>query len=165
MKIKRILSTALVLVLLFASVSVVLPATKAEAAYSPSTSVSEATMTLEQIKEYISKVYIKSNFSTAEEMLAYELEAGYLDYSTTADGLYSIYVNRYTGFLYYRNNYSGQILTSNPVNNEPVERSNVRDRCLDQQTALLQQRTHGCYVRSDKRFRDFGRLARQLYSR
>ena len=116
MKIKRILSTALVLVLLFASVSVVLPATKAEAAYSPSTSVSEATMTLEQIKEYISKVYIKSNFSTAEEMLAHELEAGYLDYSTTADGLYSIYVNRYTGFLYYRNNYSGQILTSNPVN-------------------------------------------------
>lgn len=116
MKIKRILSTALVLVLLFASVSVVLPATKAEAAYSPSTSVSEATMTLDEIKTYISTVYLKSNFSTAEEMLAHELEAGYLDYSTTADGLYSIYVNRYTGFLYYRNNYSGQILTSNPVN-------------------------------------------------
>ncbi len=116
MKMKRILSTALVLVLLFASISVVLPATKAEAAYSPSTSVSEATMTLDQIKTYISTVYLKYNFSTAEEMLAYELAAGYLDYSTTADGLYSIYVNRYTGFLYYRNNYSGQILTSNPVN-------------------------------------------------
>ena len=116
MKIKRILSTALVLVLLFASVSVVLPAVEAEAAYSPSTSVSEATMTLDDIKTYVSEVYLKYNFSSAEEMLAYELDAGYLDYSTTADGLYSIYVNRYTGFLYYRNNFSGQILTSNPVN-------------------------------------------------
>ncbi len=116
MKIKRILSTALVLVLLFASVSVVIPATEAEAAYSPSSSVSEATMTLDEIKTYVSEQYLKYNFSSAEEMLAYELEAGYLDYSTTADGLYSIYVNRYTGFLYYRNNFSGQILTSNPVN-------------------------------------------------
>ena len=116
MKIKRILSTALVLVLLFASVSVVLPAVEAEAAYSPSTSVSASTMNLDEIKTYISSVYLKYNFSSAEEMLAYELDAGYLDYSTTADGLYSIYVNRYTGFLYYRNNFSGQILTSNPVN-------------------------------------------------
>ena len=116
MKIKRILSTALVLVLLFTAVSVVIPATEAEAAYSPSTSVSEATMTLDEIKTYISDVYLKYNFDTAEDMLAYELAAGYLDHSTSVDGIYTIYVNRYTGFLYYRNNFSGQILTSNPVN-------------------------------------------------
>lgn len=106
----------MVLVLLFTAVSVVIPATEAEAAYSPSTSVSEATMTLDEIKTYISDVYLKYNFGSAEEMLEYELAAGYLDYSTSADGLYTIYVNRYTGFLYYRNNFSGQILTSNPVN-------------------------------------------------
>ena len=116
MKLNKILSTALVLVMLFAAVSVVIPATEAEAAYSPSTSVSEATMTLDEIKTYISTVYLKYNFNTAEEMLKYELDAGYLDYSTSADGLYTIYVNRYTGFLYYRNNFSGQILTSNPTN-------------------------------------------------
>ena len=116
MKLNKILSTALVLVMLFAAVSVVIPATEAEAAYSPSTSVSEATMTLDEIKTYISTVYLKYNFETAEEMLEYELAAEYLDYSTSADGLYTIYVNRYTGFLYYRNNFTGQILTSNPTN-------------------------------------------------
>ena len=104
------------LVMVFTAISVVIPAAEAEAAYSPSTSVSEATMNLEEINTYISDVYLKYNFGSAEEMLEYELAAGYLDHSTSADGLYTIYVNRYTGFLYYRNNFSGQILTSNPVN-------------------------------------------------
>ena len=116
MNMKKILSTALLVVMLFTAIAVVIPPIEVEAAHTPSTSVSKADMSLEEIQAYISDVYLMYNFSTAEEMLEYELEKGYLDSSTTADGLYSIYVNRYTGFLYYRNNFTGQILTSNPVN-------------------------------------------------
>ncbi|MBQ8689597.1 MAG: hypothetical protein IJ515_04460 [Clostridia bacterium] len=116
MNMKKILSTALLVVMLFTAIAVVIPPVEASAAHTPSTSVSEADMSLEEIQNYISNEYLLYNFSTAEEMLSYELEKGYLDSSTTADGLYSIYVNRYSGFLYYRNNFSGQILTSNPIN-------------------------------------------------
>ena len=49
-------------------------------------------------------------------MLKDELAKGYLDFATSKDGKYMIYVNRYTGFLYYCNQLTGEILTSNPVN-------------------------------------------------
>lgn len=96
---------------------------KTEAAHSPSSGGGNAALSLEQIKKYINEEYLKYNFETAEEMLAVELEKGYLDYVTSADGRYTMYVNRYTGFLFYRNNYTGQILTSNPIN--PGYTSNV----------------------------------------
>ena len=60
-------------------------------------------------------------FDTAEEMLNYELDPdgnpntadGYLD--SIVYGNYAIYINRYTGFVYYQNVKTGQILTSNPL--------------------------------------------------
>ena len=59
---------------------------------------------------------LQYNFNSADEMLAAELEAGYLDYIHSADKQYSLYANRYTGVVYYVNNVTGQILTTNPYN-------------------------------------------------
>ncbi len=116
MKIKKIVSSALAFIMVFMMVVAAIPMTsiKADAAYSPSSTVGKSTLTLDEIKEYIAE-YLNYNFSTAEEMLNYELGLGYLDSSTSANGMFTIYVNRYTGFLYYRNNLTGQIITSNPI--------------------------------------------------
>ena len=114
MKLKRIISTALTVIMLFTTLVAVIPVNSG-AAHSPSSVVSESTMSLEEIQSFVRETYLKYKFNTAEEMLKAELDAGYLDYATTANGLFSMYVNRYTGFFYYRNNYTGQILTSNPI--------------------------------------------------
>ena len=105
-------------VMVFTTVVAAIPLTsiKSEAAYSPTTSVGESTLTSDELKAYIEgKNYLAATFETAEEMLANDMALGYLDSSTTADGMFSIFVNRYTGFLYYKNNLTGQILTSNPT--------------------------------------------------
>ena len=122
MKFKRILSTALTVIMLFSAFSTLIPV-KTKAAHSPSSVQGSASLSLEEIKKYIKEEYLTYNFETAEEMLAHELEKGYLDYVTSDDGGYTMYVNRYSGFLFYRNNYTGQILTSNPIN--PGYDSNV----------------------------------------
>ena len=114
MKIKRILSAALVVALLSVAVLGIIPVT-AGAAYSESSQISKATLSIDEIKEYIDKEYLMSNYSTAEEMLAVDMANDRLDYVNSQDGFYTIYINRYTGFLYYKNNYTGQIITSNPV--------------------------------------------------
>lgn len=118
MKIKRIISSALTVVMLLMTVLAVVPLTMitSDAAYSPSSTVGKTELSSEEVEAYILEEYMAYNFSTAEEMLRYERdELGYLDSSTTADGMFTIYVNRYTGFLYYVNNFTGQILTSNPT--------------------------------------------------
>ena len=105
-------------VMVFMTVVAAIPLTaiKSEAAYSPSTTVGQSTLTSDELTAYIEGVnYLGAKFETAEEMLANDLALGYLDSSTTADGMFTIYVNRYTGFLYYKNNVTGQILTSNPT--------------------------------------------------
>ena len=116
MKIKKLISLALAVVMVFTTAIVAIPLTsiKSEAAYSPSTTVGESTMTSDEIKEYIDN-YLNYTYETAEEMLSYELSLGHLDSSTSANGMFTIYVNRYTGFLYYKNNLTGEILTSNPT--------------------------------------------------
>ena len=109
MKIKKLISAALVLVLAFGFVVGAMPIT-AGAVYIPDDEVE--TLSSDEIDKLIEKT-IEYNYSSAAEMLAAELAAGYLvraDFGTE----YTIYVNRYTGILYYVNNYTGQILTSNP---------------------------------------------------
>ncbi len=117
MKIKRILSSFLLLAVVLTSVVVAFPIA-ASAAYTSesATSGSTATATLagEDLKAYLNE-YIGYNYSTAEEMLKEELDAGYLYSVNSANNLYSLYVNKYTGFVSYQNNITGQILTSNPV--------------------------------------------------
>ncbi len=123
MKLKRIISTALTVVMIFTALAAALPIT-ASAVYTETSAsaganvpagVEPADLSSEQIKEYISE-YLSYNFNTAAEMLGYEIEKGYLYYVNSSGNAYTIYVNKYTGFVYYVNNITGQILTSNPVN-------------------------------------------------
>ena len=115
MKINKILSSALVFLMLFTTVIAAVPVT-AYAAGSDTVKVTinqspEGVLTA---KEILEEYKTKYNFETAEQMLKYELEKGYLDWADA--GEYRLYVNRYTGVAYYRNMVSGQILVSNPYN-------------------------------------------------
>ena len=112
-KFNRILSSALLVVMMFTCIAVLFP-TRAEAAYTGAiTSSSPLELNAADIAAKVKEAYAYK-YGSAEEMLKAELEAKYLDSVTTADGKFSIYVNRYTGLMYYVNNVTGQILTSNP---------------------------------------------------
>ncbi len=99
--------------MVFSAAAILIPV-RTSAAHSPSVNT-ESTYTKEQIKEIVTTSY-GYTFNNAAEMLDYELSEGYLDYVHSAGNRYSIYVNRYTGVLYYKNNTTGEILTSNPYN-------------------------------------------------
>ena len=113
MNMKKILSSALLVVMIFTAVAVCIPV-RSSAAHSSSVAT-ESTYTKDQIKEIVNASYSYS-FNNAAEMLEYELLAGYLDYVHSTGSKYTIYVNRYTGVLYYVNNTTGEILLSNPYN-------------------------------------------------
>ena len=113
-KFNRILSSVLVVIMMFTCVVALIP-TKTSAAYGGSSTAKVETLTSDEVKEIV-RAAAKYSFSSAEEMLNYEIEQGYLDSVNSADGKFSIYVNRYTGVMYYVNNVTGQILTSNPYN-------------------------------------------------
>ncbi len=123
MKLKRIISTALTVVMIFTALVAALPisaaAANSESSVSAGTNVpagsTEANLNTEQLTAYL-KEYISYNFSTAAEMLAHEIKAGYLYYVNSPGNAYTMYINKYTGFVFYVNNITGQILTSNPVN-------------------------------------------------
>ena len=129
MKLKKILCSVLTVALLLATFIAFLPAKEVSAANSPS--VSQGTeYTAEQIKnellggskvtdsdgELVSVGTYYYTFSSADEMLEYELSKGYLDSVSSPGKLYTLYINRYTGYAYYVNNTTGEILTSNPYN-------------------------------------------------
>ena len=92
MKFKRILSTALLVVMIFTTVSAVMPFTASAAHSKTSASASgnipegyeEANLTKTQLEKYIDEEYLNYNFSPAAEMLNYELQKGYLYYSNFA---------------------------------------------------------------------------------
>ena len=141
-KLNRILSSLLVAVMMFATVSAFIPVS-ADAAYSPDvTSTSKYT---EDDVAAIVKGTLEYDFQTAEEMLLYELchtsvafdrngdgtpdvtyqkakdavkdtTGNWLNSVSSPDGSYTIYANSYTGYVYYKNNLTGQIITSNPYN-------------------------------------------------
>lgn len=108
MKLNKIISSLLVFVMLFTGLFTVLPVGSLAAAATAVVSVEEATEDPKAILE----AFGKYNFSTTEQMLDFELEQGYLDSLTKGD--YKLYLNRYTGVVYYVNSVTGQILTSNP---------------------------------------------------
>ncbi len=110
---KKILSSLLTVVMLVTMVAVFAPI-ETSAAYSTSVSTSSK-YTSDEIKAIVNASY-DYDFANASEMLDYELAMGYLDYSSSAGNKYTIYVNRYTGALYYVNNSTGEILTSNTYN-------------------------------------------------
>ena len=106
----RILSSALAFVLIFTSIIAVFPITSAaESASGVTVTLGENTEDAVAILESYKTEYL---FDTAEEMLEYELAAGYLDSVISAN--YALYVNRYIGTVYYKNLVTGQVLSSNP---------------------------------------------------
>ena len=125
MKFKKLISSALVFVMLFTTMVAVLPISSSAAEVASEVSVSnEAPLDAETIqaicRDYRLYGSVFKNkdkeevlpFANAREMLDYEISKGYIDYvkySTSA-----VYVNRYTGLMYYENVITGQILTSNP---------------------------------------------------
>ena len=133
MNIKRILSTALVVVMLFTTLIAAVPFA-ASAAYSPSSATAnanipegyeEANLNQADLEAYLEE-YVEYDFASAGEMLNYELERGYLYYTNSSGMQYTMFVNKYTGFIYYVNNVTGQILTSNPIN--PKQAPGVDDK-------------------------------------
>ena len=110
MKFNRIISSALTVVMLFMAIVGIIPAVEAEAAYT--SSQDQSNLTLEQVQKIVNDA-TAYDFDNAQQMLDYELSQGYLVSVTSSEGEYSIFVNRYTGVLYYKNNLTGQILTSN----------------------------------------------------
>ena len=117
MKLNKIISSALIFVMLFASIVAVIPVTSLAAEEAaPVVSVLENdTKTEKEIKEicdnYTNYGFGEFDFATAEDCLQYELSQGYLD--SVDYGNYVLYVNRYTGLIFYKNKVSGQIITSN----------------------------------------------------
>ena len=110
MTIKKILSSALVIVMMFSMVAFLIPVQASAAHYS---SVDSNRLALEDVQAIVDQ-YQQANFGSAKEMFDADLAAGYLDYAT--NGEYSIYVNRYTGVMYYINNTTGDMLISNSYN-------------------------------------------------
>lgn len=119
MNLKRIFSSALVVVLLFGAIVGAYPIA-ASAAYSSesgsSTLDASANLTSDEVSKYLSEEYLKYDYATAEELLEAELDAGYLYTVNSANNYYTLYVNKYSGMAIYKNNVTGQILTSNPIN-------------------------------------------------
>ena len=111
------------LVLLFGAVSVLIPV-RAEAAYSESYN-SGVEYSKDEIKDIVKASY-GYTFNDASEMLKYELEKGYLSSVTSDGGRFSLYVNKYIGTLYYVNNATGEILTSNPYNAGTIKSSSEK---------------------------------------
>ena len=110
MNFKRILSSALVVIMMFSAVALLIPV-KSNAAHH--SSVSEVVKTDDEVKAIVQE-YRKAKFASAEEMFQYDKAMGYLDSVTNVT--YSIYVNRYTGVVYYRDELTGEMLTSNSYN-------------------------------------------------
>ena len=121
MNLKRILSAALMVVMVFTAVICALPITSYAAHSSSSVGSTlnslypEADLDKEELDAYLAE-YLKYDYSSSAQMLSDELVAGYLYSVDSANKLYTMFVNKYTGFLYYVNNLTGQILTSNPIN-------------------------------------------------
>ena len=115
MNFKRILSSALTVVMVFAAIVTALPATVKAAHSQSSVTTGGKTLTTEEIKAVVQSSY-ESNYNDAQQMLEADLEAGYLDSVSSSGDEYTLYVNRYTGMVYYVNNETDQILTSNPSN-------------------------------------------------
>ena len=130
MNYKRIISSLLCVVMLFAAVATLLPV-KSEAAHSPSSVVGGTTKTADEISKIVTETY-KYTYGSAAEMLEAELEKGYLDYASSAGNAYTIYVNRYTGVMYYVNNVTGEILTSNPYNLSGVADGLTQNQLMSQ---------------------------------
>ncbi len=147
MKLNKILSSALAAILLVSSLIAFLPQ-NVNAAY---VSDKEELATLDQksIEKYVQAIYAsdqgkeseyegykKYEFQTAEEMFLYEASLGYLKGVDSQNGKYAMFINIYTGLLYYMNKETCQILTSNPwyyssKNTDDIDKSLLSQIIID----------------------------------
>lgn len=113
--------------MLFAFVSVAIPVSADESVTAPVVSIMDPDKVITDVDTVkgICKAYKEYNFSTNAEMFNHELELGYLDSITYGD--YAVYVNRYTGCMYYVNHLTGQILTSNPIDSSYKTKEGAKD--------------------------------------
>ena len=134
MNIKKILSSALIVVMLLTSLLAVIPmnALAAEASAPVVTVKTDDDTTEDQIKK-IANEYLASTYANAREMLEADLGKGYLD--SIISPKFEIYVNRYTGVAYYVNKTTGQILTTNPI--DPGHTTTDLDRTVLSQVELV----------------------------
>jgi len=132
MKIKRILSTVLVIAMLVTGMLATIPfgASAAEEKTSATVSVNPNSVELgeEEILALIKAYKEKSGFTSAADMLSAE-NPDYLD-SISLGNDYILYINRYTGVVYYKNNITGEIIMSNPFDTD----KNVKPEVLGQLT-------------------------------
>lgn len=136
MKMKKLISSALVCVLLFGAVIGIVPI-KAKAASTAANSVGES-LGAEAVWNLVESMLLLCQYESAEEMLNEEYEEGYiLPPVTSKNGRYSIYVNRYTGFVYYVDNLTGQILTSNPYTYEKTQGNVISETTAEMQSQLV----------------------------
>lgn len=122
---KKIISTALTVMILLTCIVAVLPMNAFAASTASGDKYGDESefveKNLEEIKDYVDNFYLKSDYSTAEEMLDAMIndkdygDENVLVSATSDNNRYTIYINRYTGFVFYKNNITGQILTSNPI--------------------------------------------------
>ena len=130
MKLNKIISTALVMVMLFSAMIAVMPTNVDAAHISSSTTIgvpdgyTEAFLTNEEVKAYLESTLLY-DYDDPMELLTVELEQGLLYQFNSPNALYSAYINKYSGMLYYVNNVTGQVLTSNPTNVGYLENGSV----------------------------------------
>ena len=132
MNMKKILSSALIVLTLFASVASFIPV-KVEAAYAVAEGTT-ATLDPDSIKAIVNSSYNDYDqvFTSAADRLAYEESQDYIISLTSASKEYTIYVNKYTGMMYYKNNKNGQILTSNPAILSAFQSDNAKRKVASQ---------------------------------
>lgn len=122
MKLNKIISSVLAFVMIVTSFTALLPVVASAAPKNIKVidirTDDERTADMEIVNQ-ICQEYMAYNFDTAKQMLDHELDPdgdpdtndGYLDRLSRGD--HTVYVNRFTGVMYYVNEHTGQILTSN----------------------------------------------------
>lgn len=116
MKFKRILSMLLAAIMLSTVLIAAFPTLSFAANSSASTSIVSAPNMYAKEEGDFEELMGQIAYGSAAEMLETELRAGQLISVESSDGCYSIFVNAYTGFMYYKNNITGQVLMSNSYN-------------------------------------------------
>ena len=116
MNIKKILSSALTAVIMFTTIVAAFPVSASASVEYITPDENAFIDDMDQVKADILDPALNTPYGTAQERLEAELAGEQLYGAISEDGKYTIYANRYTGMIYYVNNQTGQILTSNPFN-------------------------------------------------
>ncbi len=130
MKIKKILSSVLVTVMLFGAISGLISPIESKAAY-VSTAGSNVSLSQEDIETLVNKTIESYSYQTAYDMFKEEFDKGYL-LGLQLEEAYSLYINKYTGYLYYINEVTDEIITSNPWNTSGTPSNDDLDRLTSQ---------------------------------